>query len=278
MPVAPPRPKGPPLNALRAFEAAARLGGFRAAADELCVTPGAITQHVRALEAYLGAPLFDRHARGVRLTALGADALAGFTQAFDQMGDAVQHMRARAATGDVHIAALPAIAQLWLSPRLPALRAAFPRLKISITALETPPNLKREPFDMALFFAENGMVLTQDALLPVAAPGVTMQALWLSDATWDRDWDHWLAATGQSPRQANGAVHSLYALAVAEACAGAGVLMGHAALLGPYLADGRLVALGERVALDAPLVLTSPHDLTRPGPMTDLACALKENA
>ncbi len=64
MPVAPPRPKGLALNALRAFEAAARLGGFAAAAEELGVTAGAVTAHVKALEEALGAPLFERHAKG----------------------------------------------------------------------------------------------------------------------------------------------------------------------------------------------------------------------
>ena len=68
MPVSPPRPKGPPLNALRAYEAAARLGGFAAAAEELCVTPGAISQHIKTLEDWAGAPLFLRRSHGVRLT------------------------------------------------------------------------------------------------------------------------------------------------------------------------------------------------------------------
>ena len=70
MSVSPPRPKGPPLNALRAFEAAARLGGFANAADELCVTPGAVSQHIKALEDWIGADLFERRSQGVRLSAL----------------------------------------------------------------------------------------------------------------------------------------------------------------------------------------------------------------
>ena len=64
MSVAPPRPEGPPLNALRAFEAAARLSSFSQAADELCVTPGAVAQQIKALEDWAGARLFDRHAQG----------------------------------------------------------------------------------------------------------------------------------------------------------------------------------------------------------------------
>ena len=96
MNISPPRPKGPPLNALRAFETAARRGSFTAAADELCVTPGAIAQHIKTLESWAGARLFIRQAHGVKLTTLGSDILPGFVSAFDQLGDAVQTLRARA--------------------------------------------------------------------------------------------------------------------------------------------------------------------------------------
>ena len=71
MPVEPVRPKLPPLNALRAFEAAARLGGFTAAATELCVTPAAVAQQVKALEAWVGAKLFKRRTKGIELTTEG---------------------------------------------------------------------------------------------------------------------------------------------------------------------------------------------------------------
>ena len=82
MAVSPLRPQGPPLNALRAFEAAARLGGFAAAAEELCVTPGAVAQHVKTLESWADALLFERRSQGVRLTAIGEHVLADFVSAF----------------------------------------------------------------------------------------------------------------------------------------------------------------------------------------------------
>lgn len=269
MPVAPPRPKSLPLNALRAFEAAARLGGFAAAAEELGVTPGAISAHIKAIEAELGAPLFQRSAKGVILTSLGQRALPGFIQAFDQMGQAVQNMRDAAAPRVVHIATLPAIAQFWLSPRLPQLRAEMPGIEISVTALEQPPNLKRTPYDFCLFFdAHHGAILAEDTVFPVCAPSLA-NALsspkdlsvvpCLFDTTWEDDWTHWLgaAAPGQeiTPR---GPVYSLYALAVEEALNGAGVLMGHATLLAPHLESGRLVApFAQKVTLPNALRLWS---------------------
>lgn len=254
MPVAPPRPRGFGLNALRAAEAAGRLGGFAAAAQELGVTPGAITAHIKALESDLGAPLFVRTAREVRLTALGQRVLPDLIAAFDAVAQASQTLRREAAPKTVHIATLPALAHLWLSPRLPALRRAAPDITVSITALEAPPNLKRTPFDLCLFYADHGRgsAVAADWLFPVCAPDLAAQLrspddladmACLSDAVWAQDWTRWLdhAAPGAGivPR---GPVFSLYALAVEEAVNGAGVLIGHDTLVARHLQQGRLVA------------------------------------
>lgn len=110
MNAAPRQPKGPHLNALRAFESTARLGSFTAAAEELNVTPGAIAQHVKSLEAWAVSPLFVRHTRGVTLTPLGEELLPDFTRAFDHLSEAVQALRTKAAPQKVKIATLPAIA------------------------------------------------------------------------------------------------------------------------------------------------------------------------
>ncbi|MFT4151475.1 MAG: LysR family transcriptional regulator [Paracoccaceae bacterium] len=252
MAVSPPVPRSLPLTALRAFEAAARLGGFAPAAEELGVTPGAVTAQIKALEADLGAPLFERHARGVRLTALGRSAAPGFTQAFDALAEAAGVLRSGAAPQVVHIATLPAIAQLYLSPRLPALRAAAPEIAVSITALEAPPNLKRAPYDLNLFPSDTGRLVAGDEIFPVCSPALAARlhapadlsaVPCLSDTSWQGDWDMWLdhAAPGQGivPR---GPVYSLYALAVEEAVNGSGVLIGHAPLVAGHLSRGALVA------------------------------------
>ena len=275
MPVAPPRPKDLPLTALRAFEAAARLGGFAAAALELGVTPGAITAHIKQLEQRLGAPLFARTPRGVRLTALGQQALPAFTAAFDTLGAAVNDLRTAAAPRTVHIATLPAIAQLWLSPRLPALRAAAPDITISITALEQPPNLKRSPHDLSLFFDEDPAGrLAPDVIFPVCAPALAARLSGpqdiarfpcLSDATWSDDWALWAATLPDPPTIPQGPSFSLYALAVEETVNGAGLLIGHEALVAAHLADGRLVApFSQRFTLKRGLRLWSDRPL-RPG-------------
>ncbi|WP_291730690.1 LysR family transcriptional regulator [Leisingera sp. F5] len=253
MAVSPPRAKSLPLTALRAFEAAARLGGFSAAAQELGVTPGAVSAHIKALEDALQAPLFDRRPKQVTLTALGARVLPEFTAAFDQLNAAVRHLRAEAQPGTVHIATLPAIAQFWLSPRLPALRAAMPDMAVSVTAIEAPPNLKRAPYDLCLFYGgDQGTVIEQDTIFPVCAPIVAeklhspadlLNVPCLSDAVWSQDWGTWLqAACPGKTLHIRGPEYSLYSLAVEEAVNGAGVLIGHQALVAPLLASGKLVA------------------------------------
>jgi LysR family glycine cleavage system transcriptional activator len=274
MPVAPPRPKGPPLNALRAFEAAARLGGFANAAEELCVTPGAISQHIRALEDWAGTPLFARRSQGVHLTRAGAALLPQFSRAFDEIGLAVRELRAAASAPTVHIAVLPSIAQLWLAPRLPAIRTALPGVKLSISALETPPNLAREIFDLSLFLRPDEArasckVLAHDALLPVCAPplarsitapGDPATQTLLHDASWAGDWTQWAQMSGADlPHADQGPRYTLYALALAEAIAGAGVLMGHRLLVQGAMARGDLVApLPGEVQTGQALVLELP--------------------
>ena len=273
MPVAPPPLTRLPLNALRAFEAAARTGAFTLAAAELGVTPGAVTAHVKALEDRLGAALFERPARGVRLTALGLAAVEELTGAFDALAGAEARLRALALPREVHIATLPAIAQLWLSPRLPALRAAAPEISVSITALEAPPNLKRSLHDLSLFPAESGgRVVAEDALFPVCSPILAAglvrmedlaQVSCLSDTAWDRDWELWLAAAGAKVA-VRGPVFSLYALAVEEAVNGAGVLMGHGPLVAAHLEKGTLVApFSQKVTLPAGFRLWSARPLAK---------------
>jgi len=258
MMISPPRPRMPALNALRAFEAAARLGSFTRAAEELFVTPGAIAQHVKSLEGWAGEKLFKRLPQGLELTSLGASVLTDFIAAFDQLGLAVHNLRTNAAPREIRIAALPSVAQLWLSPRLPGLREAMPEIAISVTALEKSPNLNREPFDLAIFYEDHAIsphsfVLEQDIIYPVCAPAIASrltasadlaEETLLHDMTWQNDWKTWLLQLAEMPYlKKSGPTFSLYALAVEEAKNGAGVLIGHEALVRAHLDNGSLVAL-----------------------------------
>ena len=261
MPVAPPRPKGPPLNALRAFEAAARLGSFASAADELSVTAGAISQQIKQIEAWAGTALFLRRAQGVALTPSGQQLLAPLTRAFDSLSEATTVLRSLAPKPVLNIATLPSIAQLWLQPRLADIRAHLSGASLSVYALETPPDMRRAPFDCSLFIrkptgAPSETVLMDDSLLPVCAPAVAARLTELSDLagetllydeSWQDDWPLWAKAQGLALRaDQSHARYSLYALAVADAKAGFGVLMGHRPLVAEALEKGDLVAPFDR--------------------------------
>lgn len=276
MPVQPPRPRLPSLNALRAFEAAARLGHFGRAAEELGVTPSAVAQQIRQLEAWLGAGLFHRQAQGVVLTAVAREALPMLAEGFDHLAQAVQLLRAGLGPPSLSIAALPSIAQFWLSPRLARLRQAFPRLQVSLAAEEQPPSFRRDLYDLGVFYLARApaaclaVPLAGDALVPVCAPGLLArrartavlagQTL-LHDATWRGDWAAWLRHAGAGGIDAaRGPVFSLYSLAVAAALAGEGVLIGRERLVAPLLAEGRLVApFPLRVPLRERLMLLRPR-------------------
>jgi len=284
MAVNPPSPRLPPYLALRAFEAAARHQSFARAAEELCVTPAAVAAQVKVLEQWLGVSLFDRHSQGLSLKPQAQRALPALAAAIDQLGQAVQTLRSETGGQQLHVAALPALAQLWLTPRLPALQQALPQLQLSLSALEVPPNFSREAYDLALFYAPRlskgcqRIVLAQDALLPVCspallragqAPELAEQTL-LHDSVWNTDWARWLKASNRSDVPARaGPRFSLYSMALQAALDGQGVLMGRASLVAAALAEGRLVApWGEPVPLPETIDLLVPtaragQDLTQ---------------
>jgi LysR family glycine cleavage system transcriptional activator len=262
MSIDPPRPRLPPLNALRAFEAAARHESFAKAAHELGVTPAAIAQQVKSLEYWVRRPLFTRMSQGLRLTPVARQTLPGFIDAFDRLGGAVQELRRAALPEVVRLAALPSVAQLWLQPRLRALRKRFPRLELSVTALEQPPSFAREPYDLAIFYlaeeAPPGVTLRglgSDELFPVCAPKLVSRRrkpvpvtalsdfVLLHDSTWRDHWDLWMAFArcgGRDTRQ--GPTFSLYSLALEAALDGAGMLIGRRTLVHKLLKEKRLVA------------------------------------
>lgn len=280
MSVAPRRPKTPPLNAMRAFEAAARHESFVAAAAELNVTAGAISQHIKTLEAWSGTPLFQRQAHGVALTDAGQSLVTDFTAAFDGLAVAARTLQNLNPKQSFHIATLPAIAQLWLPKRLSRIRSAFPEVNFSVTAMESPPSLSRNLFDLAIFFGqptggENEICLRDDEVVPVCAPPILEKfkevgfdglAL-LHDQTWRDDWQLWSDAAGIAiAHTQTGPMFSLYSLAVEEAKAGAGALMGHMCLVDDMLAEGTLVRISDfTTQTGSKLILQMPEpDHLRP--------------
>ncbi len=121
----------PPLNALRAFEAAARHGGFTGAADELCVTRGAISRHVKLLEQHLGVALFRRLPKGIELTEAGRKFLPVLTDAFENIGRRAR--RVSSENNDLRIICPPTLSIRWLIPRLDKFRELHPNIQTRLT-------------------------------------------------------------------------------------------------------------------------------------------------
>lgn len=140
----------PPLPSLRAFEAAARMGSFAAAATELNLTPSAISHQVRALEAWFGRPLFARSARRVDLTEEGRRLQRDLTQAFDLIHESCSALRPLAPRRELAVHCAPSFAAKWLSPRIPAFMRTHPAITLQLTSSAQAPDLR---YDRALQMA-----------------------------------------------------------------------------------------------------------------------------
>lgn len=246
----------PPLNALRAFEVSGRRLSFRAAADELGVTQGAVAQQVRALEEHLGLALFQRHPRGLQLTVAGAAYLAEVTRAFDTLADATGRLLVRPDT--VTISVTPTVAAKLLIPRLGDLQAALPDVELRTVATEALSDFERDQVDIAVrltrppFAADlEAKLLFRQDLVAVASPRLVgnmtlplsseqLRALpLLHDAQ-----GHW-ATFMKTSSKLPGAVFNQTTLALDAAMAGQGVALACKAFVAMDLAAGRLVQVAE---------------------------------
>lgn len=260
----------PPLNAIRAFESAGRCGSFVLAAEELCVTPAAVSQQVRTLEDFLGVALFFRLPGGTQLTPTGAEWLPQLTRSFDLMADSMASVRPVGKASALTITAGPAFASLWLAPRLQEFRVRQPGVDVRIVADLDLADLDREGVDIAIRFGRvvvgkglHAEALIEEAVRPMCSPAVAEglpdpldlrraaliddRSLRLVDAT-APDWGRWsqfagvdLGERAHPSLSFNQADHALQA-----AVGGAGVMLGRRVLATPAIRAGRLLALWER--------------------------------
>ncbi|AJC82564.1 glycine-cleavage system transcriptional activator GcvA 3 (plasmid) [Rhizobium etli bv. phaseoli str. IE4803] len=249
----------PPLNALRAFEASGRRLNFRAAAQELGVTQGAIAQQVRALEDQLGLILFQRLPRGLALTAQGAAYLSDVTRAFDMLGEATGRLLARPET--VTISVTPTVAAKLLIPRLAELYSALPEVDLRTVATEALSDFDRDQVDIAVRLTSQAFpaalearLLFRQELVAVASPhlvkGLTLPLsreelckLPLLHDSHDR-WGVFLRIREKLP----GAAFNHTTLALDAALAGQGVVLACRAFVAADLEAGRLVQVTDATA------------------------------
>jgi LysR family transcriptional regulator, glycine cleavage system transcriptional activator len=255
----------PPLNALRAFEASARLGSFVSAAAELRVSAAAVSQQVRRLEQYLDTTLFQRLARGLALTDQGRDYLPELSAGFDLLGESTARLRAKRADGLLTITTLAAFANGWLLPRMHRFRERAPRIDLVLKTSRAVMDFRRDAIDLAIRFAPapgrglQGELLCREELFPVASPTLfkgrpipdTLSALADYPLLHDIDanpeqpwlgWRGWFERAGLSTAPAgNGPQFSDSVVLVGAAIAGLGIAIGRGPHVAPLLARGQLV-------------------------------------
>ena len=256
----------PPLNALRAFEAAARHRNFEKAGDELAVTASAVGQQVKTLEDWLGRALFVRlPSKGVDLTPAGTRYAASITEALDGLNDATARLLRPSGPRSLNLSTMPSLAVNWLIPRLGSFRQLRPDLEVRVAVSTDRTDFGREDVDVVIrfgkgnypgmrtdllmdevFFPVCSQALLSDPARPLAEPADLRNHTLLHEiidhvpdyVTWDR----WLAAvgvTGLDTSRGPRFTHTF--LSLQAAASGQGVALATSVLIGDYLDAGRLV-------------------------------------
>lgn len=266
-----PRPYDlPSMTALVCFEAAARHLSFKSAAEELIVTPAAVSHQIKSLESDLGGPLFRRQHRGVDLTETGAFLFVALQRGFEGISDAIRHVRAPDAAEDVIVQATTAVSAVWLTPQLVSFWKLRPDIIVSQIVSDAvapaghadlrirygaPP--ADDPDSRLLFrgdivavgtaeFARARGIATVTDLC--AVPLIHVRA----EGTDWTGWSDWLAHFGHALPVARGIAVNNHMIALQMARDGAGAVLGWTGLIGPMLDRGELVHL-------VPDWMPSPH-------------------
>ncbi len=260
--------KLPPLNALRAFEAAARLRSFARAADELAVTPTAISHQIKGLEDLLGVELFHRLPRGLRLTAQGADYLPELTKGFDALARAGDRLTGSGMSGVLTVSTLASLAHCWLVPRLINFHRRYPDLTLQVSATARLVDFMREEVDVGIRYGKGNypalrtVKIMEEEVFPVASPALLERGPALRDwpdlaghvllhdnGTIENEpwlnWQVWLRRAGVDHLvdATRGIEYDNSAMLVDAAVRGHGVALGRSVLVAERLREGTLVPL-----------------------------------
>ena len=247
----------PPLNALRAFDAAGRHQSFSRAADELSVSHSAISRHVRGLEARLGVQLFRDLPRGVELTTAGHSYLERVLPALDMIAEATEGL-SDAPRGQVTVNSEPLFAERFIIPRLPGFRRAYPDVEVRLESSPLIADVERYEADIAVRFAHRGKLDVSADLLSAAPlyPHVAPEMAAREDISTPADllklpmlrdrsnniWNQWYAAAGVSDVQLPEHGWRMKSpLAYEAALHGLGVYLGSTECVSFDLAQGRLL-------------------------------------
>ncbi|MBK9081328.1 MAG: LysR family transcriptional regulator [Rhizobiales bacterium] len=245
-----------PLGALRAFEAAARTGSFRAAGEELAISASAISHAIRKLEDLIGAGLFEREGRAVRLNAAGETLLRHVASGFEELRHGLEVVSARQ-MNLLRLHCAPSLAAQWLLPRLPRLIADAPGLTVRLSAGTDYPKFHADEFDADIRYgrprAEGlaALPLGEETVTPLCAPALAARLRTPADL-YDLEliesdnkqvrWTDWFAANGLRAPSPRGSRFDRSFMAIAAAADGLGVALESTRLAERELDAGRLVA------------------------------------
>lgn len=251
----------PPLTQLRAFEAAARHRSFKYAAQELSVTPAAISHQIRELETRLDVRLFERRTRQVVPTAQARQLYPVLRDGFDAFAEALRALSVTNEGKMVTLTTTPAFATQCLLPRLPELQRQHPAIELRLLASDSAIDLDRDNVDIAVrygggpFPGHEALRLADDCLLPVASPSLGLRQPtdlprhhlihfeWLRDAEHRPAWHDWLHEAGMTHDDASrGLRFSEVNHAIEAAIAGQGVALINRVLVADALTRGVLEA------------------------------------
>lgn len=280
----------PPLNALRAFEAAARTGGYVAAAEELGVSPAAVSQQVRNLEDFLGKQLFRRFNNRVLLTDAGQVVFAGASDALQSISALTEQVMSGGTRSRLVISVITSVAERWLEPRLAAFALKEKALRIELRVEGDPVDFARHNIDLRICYGTNiypemnTIRLFQDEVLPLCSPsylernanaktqgmdGVPDDDLihtsWGPSFVSHPTWHAWFAKSGiDRPIDAKGYQVGMSGLSLDLARDGVGVALGQKVMAAGDLAAGRLVPVSDiAIELGHPYCLVHPRSKAR---------------
>src|SRR5215204_37659 len=253
------RPRLPPLNALKAFEAAARHESFTRAAEELCVTQGAVSHQVKALETELGLKLFIRERQRLIITEQGREYLAVLRDAFDRIALGTERLRQRQTSGVLTVSTSPDFAAKWLVNRLGGFAEAHPEIDLRVSATMQHVDFAREDVDVAVRHGDgnwpglDAVRLSPEELFAVCSPKLMSgprairepadllkhPLLHLDER---KNWARWLEAAGVPAAGAiHGPVLNRASMLIDAAVDGQGVALARTTLAAWDLINGRLV-------------------------------------
>lgn len=271
-----PRRYLPSLSQLSAFEAAARLGSFTRAAQELDLTQSAVSRQIAALEAQIGAALFERDRQRVILTPQGEVYAQEITAGLRRIGNATLNLAANPGGGALTLAILPAFGTRWLAPRLARFLSRNPGVTVNLTTRLGRFDFEAEQIDAAIDFGRDAWPRTASAFLmdetviPCASPRLLKDAS-LSEpadiltlpllhiATRPRGWQRWLSAQGVTATPPRGVVFDQFATMAQAAMHGLGVALLPEFMVAEDIAEGRLA-----VAFDRPVTSQGAYRLVWP--------------